>query len=61
MILTFPRGLDHFVYDMSRRGLVGIAHSEVDDILATMPRFQLQALYLSEHVGREPLEPVKII
>jgi hypothetical protein len=41
--------------------LVGITHSEVDDVLATMPRFQLQALDLGEHVGREPLEPVKII
>jgi hypothetical protein len=34
MRVAAPRGLDHFLDDMRRRGLVGIAHAEVDDVFA---------------------------
>jgi hypothetical protein len=61
VIFALPRSLDHFIDDVSGRRLIRVAHPEVDDVLASMPSFELKALNLSEDVGGEPLEPVKII
>jgi hypothetical protein len=43
------------------RWLIWVAHSKIDDVLASMPGFQLEALDLGEDVRGEPLQSVKII
>ena len=42
MVGRLGRGLDQLGHDMRGRGLVGIAHAEVDDVLAGAPGLQTQ-------------------
>ncbi len=54
-----PGGLDHLFDDVRRRGLVRIAHAEVDDVLAPPPGGHLQVAGDVEDVGRQPLDSRK--
>jgi hypothetical protein len=38
---------------MRRRRLIGISHSKVDDVLATVAGIELQGLNLGEHIRRK--------
>ena len=51
------RGFDQLVDDVLRRRPVGIAHREVDDVLAAPPRRHLQLVGDVEDVRRKPLNP----
>ena len=42
MVGRLARGLDQFGDDMGGRGFVGIAHAEVDDVLAGPARLKAQ-------------------
>ena len=53
-------GLDELVHDMLRRGLIGIAHAEVDDILTPGPRGVLEFRHNGENVGRQALDTGEI-
>ena len=44
-----------------RRGAVGIAHAEVDDVLAARPRRRLHRIDFGEDVGRQALDAVEIV
>ena len=49
------RGLHQLVDDMLRRGLIGIAHAEVDDVFAAPARRHFEFADHVEHVGRKTL------
>ena len=51
MVGALGRGLDELVDDMRRRGLVGIAHAEIDDVLAGAARLETQLADRVEDVG----------
>ena len=48
-------GLDQLVHDVARRGLVGIAHAEVDHVLAALARLELEFARHVENVRRKAL------
>src|SRR6185503_11771489 len=52
-------GLDQLCHHMWRCGQIGIAHAEVNDVFAPMPRFHLHAIDDAEDIGRQPLYPLK--
>src|SRR3989304_1559144 len=52
-----PRGLDQLVDDVLRRRPVGVAHRQVDDVLAVAPRPHLQLVGDVEDVRRQALNP----
>ena len=54
--VTVSISLSRICFGVARSG---IAHAEVDDVGATCPRRGLQAVYLLEHVGRQPLDLVE--
>ena len=53
--------LDQLVHDMPWRGLIGIAHAEVDDVLAALARRDLQLAGDVEDVRRQPFDPRKLL
>jgi len=55
------RGLHQLVDDVLRRGLVRIAHAEIDDVLAPAPGSGLQLAGDVEYIGREPLDPGELM
>ena len=55
MVGRLGRGLDQLGHDMRGRGRVGIAHAEVDDVLALAPGLQTQFANRVEDVGWQPL------
>ena len=59
MILSLSRSLDHLLNNMGGRRLIGIPHSEIDDVFATTPRIELEALYLRKNIRGQPFNPVK--
>ena len=52
--------LDQLRHDVRRRGAVGVAHAEVDDVLAAGTRSRLGGVHLGEHVGRQAADAVKL-
>jgi hypothetical protein len=48
--------LDQLLHDVRRRGLVGIAHRQIDDVLAATTRAHLQLPRDVEDVGRQALD-----
>ena len=52
-------GLDQLLDDVARRGLVGIAHAEVDHVLAAPARGELQLAGDVEDVRRQALDAGK--
>ena len=48
-------GFDELVHDMPGRGAIGIAHPEVDDVLAAPTRLRLDLVDDVEDVGWQPL------
>ena len=61
MVFGLLRRFDQFVDDVRRRGLIRIAHAEVDDVLAPLTRFKLQGLYLRKYVGGKSFNAVKSV
>ena len=61
MVPRVLRGLDELVDDVPGRGAVGVAHAEVDDVLAPGPRLDLEVGDRRQDVGRQPLDPVEIV
>src|SRR4029453_10839386 len=55
------RGLHQLVDDVPGRGAVGVAHAEVDDVLAPGPRLDLEVGDLGQDVRGQPLDPVEIV
>jgi hypothetical protein len=51
------RGFDQLVDDVLRRRPVGVAHRQVDDVLAAPPRIHFQLVGDVENVRRQPLDP----
>ena len=43
------------------RGLIGIAHPEIDDVLASGAGLGLEVVDDGEDVGGEPLDPVEVV
>jgi hypothetical protein len=56
MRVTTTGGLDHLLDDMRWRRLVGIAHAEIDDVLAGGTRLRLELTNDIEDVGRQSLD-----
>ena len=54
------RRLAQLVDDIVGRRHVGIAHAEIDDVLAARARLRLEAVHFLEDVGRQPLDAVEI-
>ena len=54
------RGLDQLLDDVLRRRAVGIAHRQVDDVVAAAPRRHLQLVGDVEDVRRQPLDSRKL-
>ena len=52
--------LDQLGDDVRRRRAVGIAHAEVDDVLAGAARLRLGRVDLGEHVGRQAADAVEL-
>ena len=52
---------DQFLNDMRWRGLVGITHTEVNNIFTRRPRLLLELADDIEHIGREALDALKLI
>src|SRR5688500_152637 len=61
MVLRILRGLHELGDDVLRRGHVGIAHAEIDDVLAARARFGLEVVDDGEHVGRQTLDPIELV
>ncbi len=59
--IAAARGFHQLVDDMVRRGLVGIAHAEIDDVLAGRPGLLLQFTDDIEHIGRQALDAPKLV
>src|SRR5687767_7777915 len=55
MVLAVPSDFDQFIDDVRRGRLIGIPHSEINDVFPTMPSLQFQSLDLRKHIGRQPL------
>ena len=49
------RGFDHLVHDVARRGSIGIAHAEIDDVFAAASRGHLHLAGDVEDVGGQAL------
>src|SRR5262249_3046552 len=60
MVLRFAHRLDQLLDHVRRRRAVGVAHREVDDVLAPPPRALLQSTDDVEDVGRESLDAWEI-
>jgi hypothetical protein len=58
-VLTL-RHLDQLVHDVLRGRLVGVAHAEVDDVLAPRSRLGLQLIDDVEDIGRQSLDAMEI-
>ena len=52
--------LDQLLHDMVRRRHVGIAHAEIDDVVAARARLRLELVDLLKDVGRKPPDSVEI-
>ena len=61
MVLPVPRRFDQLLHDMVGRWLVGVSHSEVNDVFASLTGFHLQRLDLREDVRREPAYAIKLV
>ena len=48
-----------FVYDMPWRRLIGIAHPEIDDVLAALPRVHFERIDFIEDIRRQALDAGK--
>ena len=55
------RDLDQFLDDVRRRRQIGVAHAEVDDVLARRARRRPHAVDLGDDVGRQALDAVEIV
>ena len=51
--LGVVQGLDQLLHHVRRRRPVGVAHAEVDDVLAAPPGGCLHRVHFREHVGRQ--------
>jgi hypothetical protein len=54
-------GLDELGDDVLRRRHVGVAHAEVDDVLAAGSRLRLQVVDDREDVGGQTLDPIEVV
>ncbi len=61
MGITATGGFHQLVDDGPGRGLVRIAHPEVDNVLAGGPGLLLQVADDIENIGRKPFDPPKMI
>ena len=55
------RRLDHLVHDVAWRGLIGVAHAEVDHVLAPLAGGGLQLAGDVEDVGRQALDARELL
>ena len=55
------RDLGQLVDDMLGRGAVGIAHAEVDDVLAPRPCRRLHRIDFGEDIGRQAADAVEFV
>ena len=53
------RGFAQLVDDVLRGRLIGIAHAEIDDVLATVAGRHLEIVHLAENVGRQAVDAGK--
>ncbi len=56
MIMGFFSGLNQLVHNVLRRADIGVAHAQVDDIVACPPRFHLQLIDGCKHVRGESIK-----
>ena len=55
------RRFAQFIDDVLRGGLIGIAHTEIDDVFATRPGRSLEFINDVENVGWQALDALKIV
>ena len=60
MGIITPGHLDQFIDDMFRGGLIGIAHAEVDDVLAARAGLSFQVVDDVEDIGRQAFDALKV-
>ncbi len=60
MRLRIADRLDQLLDDMRRRRHVGIAHAEIDDVLAFRARLRLELVHALENVRRQTLYAVEL-
>jgi hypothetical protein len=61
VVARVARRFHQLVDDVLGRGLVGVAHPEVDDVFTIGPGFRLQVIDDGEDVRREPLDPIEVV
>ena len=61
MRVGLGRHFGKLVDDMFGRGAVGIAHAEVDNVLAPCPCGGLHRIHFGEDVGRKALDSVEFV
>src|SRR5262245_52103678 len=61
MVLGIPRRLDQLVHDVLGRGHVGVAHAEVDDVLAAGSRLGLEVVDDGEDVRWQSLDSIELV
>jgi len=52
-------GLGELGHDVRRRRQVGVAHAEIDHVLAGGAGARLHGVHFREHVGRQALQAMK--
>jgi hypothetical protein len=61
VVARVPRGLADLLDHVRGRRQVGVAHAEVDDVLAGAPRRLHQVDDLRQHVGRQAVQLVEVV
>ena len=59
MIGGFLNRLDELAHHMGRARLIGIAHTEVDDVLTPTPCLLFQDIGDIEYIGGKPLDTIE--
>ena len=60
MRVTAAHCISQFVDNMRGRGLIRITHAEIDNVLTTRARSQLQLANDGENIRGQPLNPLKV-
>ena len=57
VIRRLARSFDQFLHHMRWRGMVWIAHAEVDDVFPGPPRLQFEFIERGKEIGGKPFNP----
>jgi len=61
MRIGLGRNLAQLVDDVLRRGLIRVAHAQIDDVLPGQPRGMTHGVDLRDYIGGHSLHPIELI